>query len=304
VSDERIQHYARILGRHRPEVKRLLDVAANSERGAPVVRHVLRRQVVQAGGDPDDPASFTIVWQLPPGLMRIGHVDQGNRLGPLFALPAATRDNVQHIGIFGPTRLGKTRLMLHVARQAMAAGGRVWILDPEDEHAVLLPMLPEARRPVCLRPDDLRVCFFQPPVDSLATNTWLADLTLLARQQMFLRDGSLNLFAAEMKRLMQRKAAADGQFPSLAETRQHFADLKFGSSKVRSSAWLESLVNRLTTLCDTFEQTAHVSSSDMLAHLAERSVVFRLRELRGIPLQFLTDFLIVWLSRYREAAPE
>jgi len=304
VSDDRIQHYARMLGPDQPEVRRLLDVAANSQRGAPVVRHVLRRQVVQAGGDPDDPASFPIVRQLPPGLMRIGRVDQGRRLGPVFALPAATRDNIQHIGIFGLTRRGKTYLMLHVACQAMAAGGRVWILDLEDEHAVLLPMLPEARRPVCLRADDLRVCFFQPPVDSLATSTWLQDISLLLRQQMFLRDGSLNLFAAEMKRLLQRKLAAGGQFPSLAETRRHFADLKFGGSKVRSSAWLESLVNRLTTLCDDLEQTAHVTSSDMLARLAERSVIFRLRELRGIPLQFLTDFLIVWLSRYREAVPE
>jgi len=53
-------------------------------------------------------------------------------------------------------------------------------------------------------------------------------------------------------------------------------------------------------LCDEFEQSAHVTSSDMLEQLATRSVIFRLRDVRGLALQFLVDFLITWLVRFKE----
>jgi hypothetical protein len=52
-------------------------------------------------------------------------------------------------------------------------------------------------------------------------------------------------------------------------------------------------------LVDTYEETAHVTNSDMLETLANKSVIFRFHNIRGITLLFLLNFLLMWLAYYR-----
>ena len=238
-------------------------------------------------------------------MMRLGMVWNGRQEGPAFALSEGSRSDAQHMGLFGVTRSGKSFITRHVARQYMEAGGNCLVFDVEDEYSELVSAVAEPYRPIALFPHHLRVSFFEPPCAAVTFKTWLGDICLLLRQQAFLRDGSLNLFSAHMLQLVKRKHETCGpdQYPSLAETLACFANLKLGGARVRTNTWLESLLNRLQMLCDTFEETAHVTTSNMLQQLAGRSVILRLRGIRGIPLQFLADYLMLWMTRYKEGQP-
>jgi hypothetical protein len=157
---------------------------------------------------------------------------------------------------------------------------------------------------VTLDPSQLRINVLQPPGDWVAPRTWLDELNLLLRGQVYLRDGSLNLFMAGMNRLLEQKGISRGtdRWPSLAETRDFFGGMRFGP-KNRNANFLESLLNRLGMICEAFEYTARVANSDMLARLTNQSVIFCLHGLAGVPLQFLVSYLLLWLSRFREGAP-
>lgn len=303
--DDELKRLAQRLGADRPDVRPLLDAAARSADGARLAKNILRAKLRRLGLDPDDPAAFPLVASLPPGPLRVGTVLNGQAIGPVFALPEGSRSNIQHTLVVGETRMGKTWTLLEVARQAIALGAPVWIFDPEGEYHVLTNAVPEPVKPLVLAPRHLRLNFLQPPHDAVPWKTWLLDLGLLFRQDMYLRDGSLNLLDAELRQLIEGKGLVGGrpQFPSLAATVQHFQDLKFGGGKVRSGTWLESLNNRLGMLRNVFEETARVTASDMLPRLAGRSVIFHLRGLRGLPLQFLVNYLLTWLGRYREVMP-
>jgi len=302
VADPEIDRLAKQLGSHRPDVRRLLDIAARSADGARIAKNLLRARLRQAGMDPDDLSAFSMVTELPPGRFRIGHVINGSAEGPVLALPEGCRSDIQHTAVVGETRYGKSWLLLSICRQHISAGGCCWMLDPEGEFHLLVNAVAEPFRPLVLAPRHLRINFFQPPADAIPWKTWLEDLCLLFRQEMYLRDGSINLFDMEMRRLIEGKGIVGGrpQFPSLTATLEHFKNLKFGGGKVRSNTWLESLVNRIGMLCNVFEESSHVTHSDMLPQLAGRSVVFHLRGLRGLPLQFLVHYLVTWLARYRE----
>ena len=165
-----------------------------------------------------------------------------------------------------------------------------------------VPAISGPHQPVPLTRPHLRICFFQPP-DSVPPRSWLETLSLLLRGETFIRDGSQNLFNDALLQLLKHTGALSGapRYPSLYETLCYFKSLRLGGSEVRGKAWLETLVNRFTMLCHAFEETSHVTYSDMLRRLADKSVIFQFKGLRGIPLQFLTNYLIVWLACYRES---
>jgi len=297
-----LEHLAYLLGSDRTDVQNLLRNASLDPELRDTATDFLRIKVAKEGGDPDDQAALPLVHRLPSGLMRLGPVWNGRQQGPIFAIAEGTRSNVQHVGVFGVTRSGKSFIISSTARQYMAAGGTCWVFDIEDEYLVLIQAVSGSRQPVAILPHHLRISFFQPPCASIQLKTWLGDICLLLRQEVYLRDGSLNLFSTQMLDLVRRKHESSGpdNYPSLAETLENFSNLKFGGPKVRSGTWLESLLNRFNMLRDAFEETSHVTSSNMLQQLAARSVIFRLRGLRGIPLQFLADYLMTWLSRFKE----
>jgi hypothetical protein len=262
------------------------------------VRSLLKRRCMRQGLDPDDPPPFWPAQNLTPGIVPIGRILLGPESGPTFALPQSVL--TQHVGIFGYTGTGKSFLGMHLAHQLLRAGQRVWTMDLEDEYSRLISLVPEGDV-LALGPEHLRFNFFEPPGPWISPSQWVNDLALLLRGQLFLRDGSLNVFTTGMGKLLQRKGATEGEgcWPSFVEVIEYFRGLGFGP-KSRSAGFLESLLNRLGMLADTFGRTARVATSRFLSDLAGRSVIFRLHGLTGIPLQFLVSFLLLWLARYRE----
>jgi len=302
IIPEDIERMARFLGREDPAIKRLLKAYVCDPKMRQTVRNLLKRRCTLAGFDPDDPPVFWPVRELPPGRLEVGHVIQGAKPGPQFTLPEEVV--TQHLGAFGHNGTGKSYLAMHLALQAAREGFRVWVFDLEDEYSRLVPMLPDGELAV-VEPEQLRFNMFQPPGDWVKPVNWLDELNLLLRGGTFLRDGSLNIFRVGMSKLLERKGITTGStdWPSLVEVIEFFEAVKFGP-KSRSAGYIESLLNRLVTLADIFEPTAAVSTSNMLQMLARRSVIFRLHNLVGIPLQTLVSFLLLWLARFREGSPE
>lgn len=299
---DELDKYSTMLDLDETGYRKLIGPAKRSPKLRDTATRLLRMRLLREGVNPDDPAFFSLVKELPEGLIRIGRVINGRFEGPVFAIPEETHSDLQHIGVLGMTRYGKSFILLYIARQTMNAGGRCWVMDMEDEYSVLVSENSGPDRLVAINPVHLRINLLQPPTDSMSIKTWLENVCLLLRGQTFLRDGSTNLFNEHMLRLMKNKGTLSGsnEFPSLGEVLAYFRNLRLGGSNVRGKTWLESLINQLTMLYNSFEQTANVTSSDMLQLLANRSVIFRLNGLKGIPLHFLTNFLMVWLSCYME----
>ena len=297
-----VELMARFLGRDELSIRRLLKAFARDSEIRDTVRAVLKRRCTQKGFDPDDPPVFWPVRELPPGTISLGRVIHGSTLGPAFTVPESVI--TQHLGLFGHNGTGKSFLAMDLALQAMRAGLKVWIFDIEDEYSRLVSALPEGTL-LSVEPQQLRLNIFQPPGPWILPSSWFDELNLLLRGATFLRDGSLNVFHLGMGRLLERKAAATegSDWPSFAEVVEYFRGLGFGP-KSRTAGFLESLLNRLVTLSETFGQTARVADSEMLGCLSQRSVIFRLHGLTGIPLQFLASFLLLWLARFREGASD
>jgi hypothetical protein len=297
---EDIEFMARFLGREDPAIQRLLKVYIRNPKMRDTVRTILKHRCKWAGFDTDNQSVFWPVSQLPPGPLQIGRVVQGTLPGPKFTLPEEII--TQHIGMFGHNGTGKSYLAMHLAIQAIHLGYTVWVFDIEDEYRRINPLLaPDTL--VALQPENLRFNLFQSPGDWIKPTSWLDELNLLLRGGTFLRDGSLNVFRIGMSKLLERKGVTAGgtDWPSLIEVIEYFEGLKFGP-KLRTAGYLESLLNRLVTLADTFEQMAVVSRSNMLEMLIQRSVIFRLHSLVGIPLQSLVSFLLLWMARFREGS--
>lgn len=299
---EDIERMIRYLGREDPGVQRLIKVYIRDLQMRQTVRNLLKRRCVRAGFDPDDPPVFWPVRKLPPGKLQVGHVVQGASPGPHLSLPTEIVN--QHMGTFGHNGTGKSYLAMHLVHQAIKEGLTVWVFDIEDEYCRLIPQLP-AGQLLPLEPEQLRFNIFQPPGEWITPVSWLSELNLFLRGGTFLRDGSLNVFRLGMRKLLEQRGIAKGDidWPSLLEVIAYFDGLRFGP-KSRTAGFLESLLNRLSTLSDMFDKTTRVTKSNMLENLARRSVIFRLHSLVGIPLQSLVSFLLLWLARFREGSSD
>jgi len=241
---------------------------------------------------------FPTVTQLPGGGTRLGAV-----IGPIFHIPEHLGAGLENVGVFGRPGSGKTYIMMAIALHTMLNGNLAWIFDVDNEFSCLADVIPEPYKPVIITPEHLRINFFQPPNDLIKLVLWLETIAFLLRSETFIRNGGQNLFNTSLSQLLKNKGPAGSrQYPSLAETLCHFQGLRLSEPEVCDKGRLESPVNRITMLCDTFEKTARVTKSNMLKLLANRSVIFRLHNIRGIPLKFLTKFLLMWLSKYRQDA--
>jgi len=304
--DGEIQRLLELIGPHAkddPKVKGLLAALNLTPSMRGTVVELLTCMVRQAGIDLSDPATFPSVSRLPEGGTRIGTVINGTREGPVFYVPEGSALDLENVGLFGLPRWGKSYLLMAIARHTMQNGNTAWLFDVEDELSQLLEAVSEPYRPVIISPKDLRINLYQPPNDQIDLDTWLLAVAFLLRGEVFIRDGGQNLFQDCLERLLKSKGSftGSGRFPSLAETLCYFQGLKLGGSEVRGKSWQESLINRMKMLCNTYKATSHVTNSNMLELLATKSVIFRLHNLRGIPLHFLINFILMWLAAYKQS---
>lgn len=298
MSDD-LDRLADFLDRDDPQVARILWAAHHTSGMRGAACDALRRLCkTGAGVNPDNLPAFGLVRELPPGEIVLGHVLNGDARGPVFALPSSIL--TQHVGVFSASGAGKSVLVRHLAAQCIAAGDKVWAFDLEDEHASLLSLFPPEQL-IAVTPSMLRLSLFQPPHESISPKQWLGALETIFRWAMFLRDGSLNLFDASMLKLFERKGVltGSGAYPTLGEALQLFTGMRFAGSS-RTGAFLESLLNRLSLISNTMGESFEASTSEHLAFLANRSVIYRLHELPLLIAQWFVGYVLAWLAAYKD----
>jgi len=305
VANGEIYRLVELLGpvaKDNPKVKGLLAALDLNPKMSDTVVKLLRCIAYQAGVDISDPAALPLITQLPQGGARVGTVINGMQEGPIFHVAEGSASDLENVGLFGLPRWGKTYILMQTALYTMLNGNVCWMFDVEDELSRLVDAIPEPYKPLTIAPEHLRINLYQPPSDQISLRLWLQTIAYLLRGEVYIRDGAQNLFESSLGKLLKQKGAFEGsgQYPSLAETLCYFQSLKLGGSEVRGKTWLESLVNRMTMLVNTYEPTCHVTSSNMLELLANKSVIFRFHNIRGIPLHFLTNFLLTWLAVYKQ----
>lgn len=298
MSDD-IDRLADFLDRDDPHVARILWAAQHNDGMRSAARYALRRLCkTEIGVNPDNLPVFPLVRGLPPGEFPVAHAQNGEVLGPAFALPRSRLP--EHVGVFGSSGSGKSHLAKHLVAEAIRAGDVAWVLDVEDEYATLLGMFPPEKL-IAVTPDVLHFALFQPPRDSVGPRQWLGEIEAILRWATYLRDGSLNLFTASMLQLFERRDIFAGSraYPTLEDALDLFAGMRFGP-KSRNAGFLESIVNRLAMLRNTLGETFNAATSDVLPFLASRSTIFRIDTLSGLPRQFLCGYLVAWLAFYKE----
>jgi hypothetical protein len=193
---------------------------------------------------------------------------------------------------------------MNLVSDRLRRGKSTWIIDVMAEYSPLLN-LPYADRLLTVSSDDLKVNLIEPSGPWMSEEERVGEACLLMRGTMFLRNGSLNLLRDLLMKMLQERMASAGNagYPALDEILTRVRGLRFGP-RSRNAGYVESLVNRLTMMNDVFGSTFNVTHSELLPFLAERSVIFRLSNLSGIPLQFLTRFLLLWLVKHRTAFSE
>jgi len=245
---------------------------------------------------------FEPVTQLPGGGARIGTVINGNFAGPVFYIPEYLGHRLENVGIFGTARSGKTAIAMSIAHQSMQNGNICWIFDTEDEYLPLVDAVCQRYKPVIIAPEDMMVNFFEPIADRTKALPRLETVGSLLRNHTYIRDDGENLLNVFLRRLLNNKLASGktNRYPSLKEVLLYLQNIRKERAKSGYHPSLDVLINRLGILCQRFEKTAGVKSSNMLDLLAERSVIFRLGNIRRMPLQFLMDFLLTWLAEYKQ----
>jgi len=291
------------LGREDSVIQRLLRTLSRDHQMESAIREILRRRCRAIGLDPANPPAFAPIREFPDGDVLLGQVCQPGSQAQCAVPLEVCRE---HIGLFGHTGMGKTSLAKQIVTSLTRKDCRLWVMDVEDEYGNLLNMVGPDQM-VAVSADQLRFNLFQPPGSWVPLVSWLEEINLLLRGGTFLRDGSLNLFRSGMLKMLSQSATSSSPtpsqtYPALAEALPRFENMGFGPNS-RNRGYLDSLINRFNMLRDAFPNTFTITSSTMLEELARRNVIFRLHELKGIPLQFLVGFLLVWLMRYQEANP-
>ncbi len=296
-----IDTLADFLGRDDPEVLCLLRAAQNRQLHGFVLRSLRRFCSDRYGVDPDNLPSFPLVRALPHGDILIGRILNGETEGAPVAIPG--EQLCRHVGIFGQSGAGKTRLAKAIVRQVMDLGKqfRVWVLDTQNEYADLVTDTPSDRL-VVVTPDRLRISLCQPAHPSISPQSELQRFSLLLRETQYIRDGSCNLLVDKLLRRLDDNGVFSGasRYLTLTEMLALFKGSRFGM-KSRNAGYLEAIINRLTMLHNALPGTFEAAYSEMLSFLAQRSTIFRLPGLVGPPLQSLAAYLLNWLLAYRSA---
>lgn len=231
---------------------------------------------------------FPVLRSCPPSVVKLGVSTDGEETGAEMGLsPEAF---VRHVGVFGASGTGKTRLVLSIARQLIEAGEQIWIADVEDEYRPLLRMFPRDRV-WWMRPEWLKLNPFQARGDPQA---WIGKIVTLVRSCFFLRDGATALLSGILGELYLRRGcfAGSGKWPSLAHVWNVVQTMKFAQVS-RSHAYLETLTRAIRVMLDRLGGTLNVIQSMQIREFTKRSVIWDVSDLDPQEREFFLCLLLM-----------
>jgi len=238
-----ILYYSEILGRERPEVKRMIQTAMFNHELSPIIENHMLQALKNQGYDLTNLPLFSL--NLPEDNDRdgvfAGKILFGNGRTSKLIIPVDSFE--RHALICGITRSGKSTLAKFIIPQLMARGIYPVIFDPENEYSVLLKVL-NPEDVVILDSETDRDNPFEPS-PGCDPRFWLPKVINLMREAFYLRDGAANLLFMILNNLLMNRDVYSGSenYPTVLDVVNFLDTLEFKAG-TRFYSYLESLKNR------------------------------------------------------------
>ncbi len=294
-----IHYLAGIIGKDKPEVKRILRYVQMHPQMAYKVRRKMILYLNNKGYDLSDLPIFNLNFpENPPekGIF-LGEVNfQNNRTRPLYLPVEAFRN---HCAVFGMTRAGKSTLLKLQIPQFIDSGIYPWIFDHEDEYKALLKVIDPGKL-LILNPRNNRDNFLEPP-PGVPPGEWIERLCSLVREVFYLRDGSINLLRKILYNLYEDKGILEGSknYPTIIDLMNTLEAMEFKPG-TRHSGYHESLINRFSGLRASLGESLECVRGYPLPELLDKAVVYVTTGLSGDVRNFCVYEAMMKIFAYRE----
>jgi hypothetical protein len=232
--------------------------------------------------------------ELPLGDITIGNLDSDSG-----ALMIPIQYFTEHAVVTGTTGMGKSWFVKSILLSLIEHGAHVWLPDTEDEYKDLALFLPPEKLWIfdISRGEFKRNCLQPLPGESIED--------VIARnkdvwREMFLRDGSINMFSEIMHDLYRNHV--DG-FPTLVDFFECLPRYRYKLDS-RRGQYMESLLNRTTNIVQSMSHTYDVIEGYDLGELMNRNIVFRLPGVSADIQEFFINELLAAVADYRLRCPD
>jgi len=293
-----IEYYARLLGRERPDVRRLLHTARTHPKLSGAVLTHMRLLLRKQGLTPEEippfgPAETEIKDGVFAGAVMLGAEACGK-----LTIPVASFS--EHTLVCGHSGSGKSYLIRLLLVQFVRRGIPVWVFDLEGEYEFLMKY-PGGKDMLILTPENDRDNPLCPP-EGVGREEWLAETKRLYRESFYFRDSSINLLDRIIRNLYSRKDSGAGSknFPTIGELLRTLERLEFKPG-TRHAGYLESLLNRFSALNDSLGPVVKCRSGYGIRELARSPVIFRTAGLSDDMRNFYINLKLLRLAKALES---
>jgi hypothetical protein len=302
MSMNELYYLAEILGKERPEVRRMLQNAALNPQNVYIIQKHMMLLLKKRGFDLADLPQFSL--NLPEGIdlggIFAGNVLFGNMIAGKLSVPVESF--AEHTLVCGHSGSGKSFLIRLIVPQLIKKGISVVIFDSENEYKVLLKLL-KPEDVYIIDPQNDRDNFLEPP-PGCPPGEWLAKLKNLFREVFYLRDGSINLLDVLLHNLYTNMGIFSGgrHYPVLADINGLLDRTQFRPG-TRFYGYHESLSNRFKSLQDSLGETLACRKGYALFKEGEervRLVIYRTGSLSDDTKNFYINLKMMKEATYRE----
>ncbi len=299
---QEILYLTELLGKERPDVRRMVQKVRLHPEEAHVIRKHMLFRLRKMGFDLSDLPAFGSGPEeaISDDGIFAGDIIFGEKIRRKLLVPLDSF--AEHTLVAGHSGSGKSFLIRMLVPQFVAKGISVWIFDSENEYRVLLKRV-SPKNVVILSPKTDRDNFLEPP-PGVSPKEWLAKLKNLFRESFYLRDGSINLLDNLILNLYKNKGVLDGgkDYPCLPDLLSLLEMIEFKPA-TRFSAYHESLVNRFRGLGGELGEVLSCKKGYEIGRFSEGIVIYESRGLSDYLRNFYVNLKTLRLSSYYENLP-
>jgi hypothetical protein len=297
-----VQYLAELLGKNRPEVRRMLQNASLNPHNVHLIQKHMMLMVRQQGFDLSSLPVFTpkLPEQTSQNGIFAGNILFGDRYAGKLIIPVESFS--EHTLNAGHSGCGKSFLNKLIVPQLAEKGVCVKIFDSENEYKALLRKTGPGDVYV-FSPQTDKDNFLEPP-SGVPPKEWLANLKNLIREVFYLRDGSMNLLHTILHELFEKRGLIEGgkDYPTIMDLVAILEKLQFRPGS-RFSGYHESLVNRFKGLLENLGDTLCCKRGYDLTKEQGRISIFRTGSLSDDTRNFYISLKMMKEAAFRETLP-
>lgn len=293
-----IEELAELAGRDDPEVIRLVKHAILFPESRSSVYDMLQVKVSRRGANLGKRTVFGAPSVLPAEGRKIGDAMLGD--SPQGDCTISRNDLPGNVGFFGGSGTGKSSLAGLICEYFMGILMPVLMIDIGDEYGWLIDRFgPE--RLLVIRARFFPLGLFVNPVGSrLPPLSWLAKITDVLADSLFLGDGGSNMLKNIVGKMYRERGVLDGSndYPIATDVFGKIVTAKYSAGS-RYKGFAESLVNRFCGLLQSFPGM-NAKRSLVPEQVAGRSLIIRVADLSAYEQDIFINVLLLWLMCYKE----